>query len=548
MKALAPAVAIAISCTAAILLSTEVTHTQAGSCFVATTAGHIQGLDRGSSCAFLGIPFAAPPTGPLRWRRPQPAASWAPATFNATAAPPSCAQLSAANGQPTGVEDCLMLNIWTPDPLPAWGAPVIVWLHPGGFANASANFAPQNGQTLAALTGAIVVAPNYRLGPFGFLGHAALAVEDSAAGNYGLLDQRAALAWVRTHIAAFGGDPDNVTIAGQSAGAHSVSLHLVAPGSSGLFHRAIMQSGYASYRLRTAADARQQGDEFATALGCTGADAATVAACLRSRTQNQVLAARPPGQFEEFSETGRTQWSPIVDGVEIPDQPRYLYEQGAFTRVPVLLGANRDEGWTSVNRSFPSGLTAVQYETAVETEFDHDAPAILAKYPAADFASPKDALARVVGDAEFVCEANRVARLIERTGAPVFLYSFEYEVDPVVLDRVVHGLEVNFVFGNNFGPPLFTPYVLGAADLALFRTISGYWTRFARTGNPNTDDANVVHWPAFKHPTAAGRGADKYLAFDVTVIEGKRQRETQCDFWEPFFWRSISGVVPASAP
>jgi len=130
----------------------------------------------------------------------------------------------------------------------------------------------------------------------------------------------------------------------------------------------------------------------------------------------------------------------------------------------------------------------------------------------------------------------------------VFLYSFEYEVDPVVLDRVVHGLEVNFVFGNNFGPPLFTPYVLGAADLALFRTISGYWTRFARTGNPNTDDANVVHWPAFKHPTAAGRGADKYLAFDVTVIEGKRQRETQCDFWEPFFWRSISGAVPASAP
>ena len=548
MKRMAQAVTLAIVCAAAMLASTEVAQTQAGACFVDTTNGSIQGQDRGSSCAFLGVRFAAPPTGSLRWMRPRPAAAWAPATFSATVAPSSCAQLSAATGQPTGVEDCLMLNIWTPNPLPASGAPVIVWFHPGGFANASANFAPQSGQNLAALTGAIVVAPNYRLGPFGFLRHTALASEDSAAGSYGLLDQRAALVWVRDHIAAFGGDPDNVTIAGQSAGAHSVSLHLVAPASSGLFHRAIMQSGYASFRLRTAADARQQGDEFATALGCTGTDATAMLACLRAKTQNQVLAARPPSQFEEFSETGRTQWTPIVDGIEIPDQPRYLYERGAFSHVPVLLGANRDEGWTFVNRSFPAGLTADQYDTAIETEFGLDGPAILARYPVADFASPKDALARLVGDAEYVCEANRVANLIEQTKTPVFLYSFEYEVDPVVVDRVVHGLEVNFVFGNNYGPPLFAPYVLGAADLALFRAMSGYWTRFSRTGNPNTDDPPVVHWPAFKHPTGVGRGADKYLAFDVTVTEGRRQRATYCDFWQPFFFRSISGAVPASAP
>ena len=548
MKAMAQAATLAITCAAGMLMSTEVTHTQSGTCFVGTTVGSIQGLDRGLSCAFLSIPFAAPPVGSLRWTRPQPAAPWAPETLNATVPPLACAQLSAATGQPTGVEDCLMLNVWTPNPIPASGAPVIVWIHGGGFANASANFPAQNGQNLAALTGAIVVAPNYRLGPFGFLGHAALAGEDSAAGNYGLLDQRAALRWVRDHIAAFGGDPNNVTIAGQSAGAHSVSLHLVAPGSSGLFHRAILQSGHASFRLRDAADARQQGNEFATVLGCTGADAAAVLACLRSKTQNQVLTARPPGQFEEFSETGRTQWTPIVDGIEIPDQPRYRYEQGSFNRVPVLLGTNRDEGWTFVNRSFPAGLTAVEYETAIETEFGFDISAILAKYPATDFPSPKHALAQLVGDVEYVCEANRVATLIERTGTPVFLYSFEYEVDPVVVDRVVHGLEVNFVFGNNFGPPLFAPYVLNATDLALFRAIGGYWTRFARTGNPNTDDPAVLRWPAFKHPTGAGRGSDKYLTFDLTISEGKRQRETYCDFWKPFFLRSISGAVPASAP
>jgi para-nitrobenzyl esterase len=216
--------------------------------------------------------------------------------------------------------------------------------------------------------------------------------------------------------------------------------------------------------------------------------------------------------------------------------------------VPVLLGENRDEGWTFVNRSFPAGLTALQYETAIGTDFGAAAPVILAKYPVADFASPKDALARLAGDVEYVCEANRVAGLIERTKTPVFLYSFEYEVDPVVLDRVVHGLELTFVFGNNYGSPLFAPYTLGTADLALFHAMSGYWTRFMRSGNPNTADPSVVHWPAFKHPTGPGRGSDKYLTLDVSIREGKRQRETYCDFWQPFFFRSTSGAVPAAAP
>jgi para-nitrobenzyl esterase len=548
MKRMAQAVMLAIVCAAEVLMSTQVAWTQGTSCFVGTVNGTIQGLDRGSSCAFLGIPFAAPPTGNLRWRPPQPAATWAPSTFMAVTAPPSCAQLNAATGQPTGVENCLMLNVWTPNPLPAAGAPVMVWIHGGAFSNASANFPAQNGQTLASLTGAIIVAPNYRLGPFGFLRHDALVSEESAAGNYGLLDQRAALVWVRDHIAAFGGNPNNVTIAGQSAGGHSVSLHLVAQGSAGLFHRAVMQSGNMSFRMRTAADARQQGVEFAAALGCTDSNAAVVLACLRSKGQNSVLTARPPNQAETFTETGRTQWTPVVDGVVISDQPRYLYERGQFNQVPVLMGTNRDEGWTFVDRSFPAGLAADQYTTAIETEFGADAPAIRAQYPASDFASPKDALARVVGDAEYVCEANRVARLIERAKTPVFLYSFEYEVDPVVVDRVVHGLDVNLVFGNSYGPPLFTPYSLGPADIAMFQTIAGYWTHFAVTGDPNTDDPTSAHWPAFKHPSGPGRGVDKYQIFALSIREGKRQRETYCDFWEPFFLRSITGAVPAAAP
>jgi para-nitrobenzyl esterase len=201
-----------------------------------------------------------------------------------------------------------------------------------------------------------------------------------------------------------------------------------------------------------------------------------------------------------------------------------------------------------VQRSFPAGVTIEQYEAAVDAEFGIDAPAILARYPVGDFASPRDALARIVGDVEYVCEARRLARLVERTKTPVFLYSFDYEVDPVVLDRVVHGLDVNFVFGNNFGPPLFASYALNPAERALSQTIAGYWSRFAGTGNPNTDDPAVVRWPAFTRPSGTGRGVDKHLVFDVPIHEGQRLREAQCDFWEPYFFRSASGSVPAGTP
>ena len=144
-----------------------------------------------------------------------------------------------------------------------------------------------------------------------------------------------------------------------------------------------------------------------------------------------------------------------------------------------------------------------------------------------------------------MCEVRRVARLVERTGTPVYQYSFEREVPAVAGDQVIHGIDRNFLFGTNYGPPL-PPYVLNAEDLGLFRAIAGYWTRFAATGNPNTDDESVVHWPAFKHPSGRGRGSDKYLALDVPVREAKRLREAACDFWEPYFFRSIAaGPVPA---
>ena len=246
--------------------------TQESHCQATTTIGSIHGIDGGGACIFLGIPFAAPPVGNLRWKPPRAAPSWT-TPLNAVIAPALCPQINLA-GALVGSEDCLKLNIWTPNPPPAGRAPVIVWLHTGGFLQTSANFAAHNGQRLAEQTGAIIVAPNYRLGPFGYLAHTLLSAEDDAypsSGNYGFLDQRAALVWVRDHIAAFGGDPDSVTIAGTSAGSLSVSLHLVSPGSAGLFSRAIMQSGFASYLWRSSAEATSQGDDFMAALGCASA-------------------------------------------------------------------------------------------------------------------------------------------------------------------------------------------------------------------------------------------------------------------------------------
>jgi para-nitrobenzyl esterase len=564
VKQLARMFTFAIACAVAGHLSMRTGHTQGSSCFVTTVSGEVQGVDAGVSCAFLGIPFAAPPVGNLRWKPPQPAAPWAPATLNATVAAPSCPFIQPPGSTGAqGTEDCLKLNIWTPHPAPATPAPVIVWIHTGAFQAASASIADSNPRNMVERTGSIVVAANYRLGPFGFMGHPALTAENPgypSSGNYGFLDQRAALAWVRDHIAAFGGDPNDVTIAGQSAGANSVSLHVVSPGSAGYFDRAIMQSGYASSRWRTRTDAESLGRNFAAAVGCT--DPSQVLACIRSKTRNDVLLAFPNGQ-QEFAETGRIPWGPVVDGVDIPDQPRTLYESGAFNHVPIIIGATRDEGWIYVDRSFPASLTAEQYQAAVETEFGAaEAPAILSMYPVAGFPSPKHALSRLTGDVEAVCEARRVARLVSRTRTPVYQYSFEREADAVVPNLVIHGLDRNFVFGNNFGPP--SNYALNAEDLELFGAMSDYWTRFAASGNPNRngrdqpelpDDDNVgsddglVGWPAFKHPSGNGRGPDKYLVLDVPIREAARLREAQCDFWEPFFFGSIAGgSVPASTP
>jgi para-nitrobenzyl esterase len=522
-------------------------------CLVDSPHGPVQGLDFGASCAFLGIPYAASTAGNNRWKPPEPAAPWGPAVLNATTPPPGCPSINQATGALIGSEDCLRLNIWSGQPQNGELAPVIVWLHTGAFSFASANFAGTNGRRLAEETGVIVVAPNYRLGPFGFLAHAALEAEDpgrSSTGNYGLLDQRAALAWVGDHIEDFGGDPHNVTLAGTSAGGLSTGLHLVAPGSAGLFQQAIVQSAHPTSYWATRDEAVLQGDAFATSLGCTSP--ADVLACMRAATRDQVLTALGLAAQQVVAPANRVFWEPIVDGFEIPDQPRVLFEQGDFEAVPTIIGANRDEGWGNfITRSFPAGVTTAQYEAWVAAEFGPHAPSVLSMYPAADFTSAEEAMARVVGDGQFSCEARRLADLIadgglrgrgphdnhgtgRRTKSAVFLYSYEHEIDDLSLDHVIHGVETNIIFGNNYAPP-FASHVLDAGDIALHVVMALAWTRFAETGDPNP----FAEWPEYR------KNHERHIVFDANIGNDEDLGGGVCAFWNGFFFRTMLGSPEA---
>jgi para-nitrobenzyl esterase len=519
------------------------------SCFVTVADGQVQGGNLGAACAFLGIPYGASTAGSNRWRPPQPAVPWT-SVLDAARTPVGCPSVSFFGPTPSfsGDENCLTLNVWVRNPLPTSPAPVIVWLHTGAFTGASGNFAGSRGQSLAAETGVIVVAPNYRLGPFGFLAHTALGDEDpnGRSGNYGLLDQQAALQWVRDNIGEFGGDPDNVAIAGTSAGGQSVGLQLVSLGSAGLFHRAIIQSAYPTSRWRSDAEAKEQGDAFASALGCI--DPSQLLACMRSAPRNAVLSALSQATQQVQEPAGRTFWEPSVDGVVIADQPRILFESGAFHRVPTIVGFNRDEGWDAfITRSFPLGVDLDVYEGWVSNEFGPYASNVLALYAELATESPREAMAKVVGDVQFVCEARRVARAIERTGTPTYLYSYEHEIDTLSLDHVIHGVESNILFGNNYSAPL-PSYTLNDGDLAFHAAMAGYWTRFAATGNPNRGDDSAFSWPPFKRPDGSGRGNDKYIVLKPDIGGATRPREAQCDFFEQFFFRSVLSGEPAANP
>jgi para-nitrobenzyl esterase len=494
--------------------------------------GDVQGHTSGGAREFLGIPFAATPVGALRWRPPAPVVPWQ-GVLQASAYAPACAQLASLQSGASDSEDCLYLNVWTPDPAPSKPRPVMVWFHGGANVTGSASDVVPfpdipghiyDGHVLSEEDDVVVVTIQYRLGVLGFFGHSALAAEDSSypyAGNQGLLDQRAALAWVRDNIAAFGGNPKKVTIFGESAGSADVCYQIASPGSRKLFQRGISESGGCTTRQRTAAEGAATAEALATAVGCAGAG--DELACLRQVSPSTLLASM-----------GSLPFGPLVDGGFLPDQPRTLFDDGRYARVPYVLGTNADEG-TIFFITTPAITTEAQYLAELQLRYGSRAAEVAALYPASSFPTPQDALERVVGDAGLVCGTYDTARRAAAGGARTYLYNFARALPLPILEALelhaFHGVEMAYVFG------IITPPT--ADDARLGTTVRGYWTKFARSGNPNHRGA--PKWPRFKDAT------DRRLNLDLEPSVLTHFRRSECAFWWSVYDAQFAGGSPSGA-
>jgi len=474
---------------------------------VPTTSGMIHGALTGATYAYLGISYAAPPTGALRFA--PPAAPACPSDeVAATAIGPECPQLADDNTF-GGSEDCLHLNVWAPAAAEAPRA-VMVFVHGGGNVSGSAGDAVYAGDRLATAGDAIVVTLDYRLGQLGFIDHASLAAENNAAGNYGLLDQIAALQWVHANIAAFGGDPANVTLFGESAGGRDTCSLVAAPGAAGLFAHAIVESGSCrGLPTRTAAEAT--GDQFVMAAGCTGN--ADVPGCLRALTAEQVIRANPGTAAILVS----TPYQPEIDGTIQPVQPEAALAAGTHNHVAFMVGANADE----TGQAVPMVANEAAYEQLVNTQYGALGPQVLAQYPAASFPTPRAAYVRVTTDARFVCPSRDIARAAAKVQTePVYRYFFQYPASPF---GAIHGIELPFVFGT-FDAILVngTPYTPTATELAISAAVQTDWTTFAKTGVP----AGTPTWPTYVAQT------DPTRTFAAMPGEMDGIRTADCDFWD----------------
>lgn len=478
-----------------------------------TDHGPVRGAVNGQTRGFTGIPYAAPPTKELglRWKPPQPAAAWTEIR-DATKAGSSCPQPSGfpMTEQSTS-EDCLYLNVTTPINTAGKRLPVMVWLHGGGLAFGAGDLF--GGQSLAAKGDVVVVTVNYRLGALGFLDHPALdgRAGEALSGNFGLQDQQAALRWVQRNAAAFGGDPHNVTLFGESAGSISTCAHLAAPGSAGLFQRAISQSAPCALRLsptmysapRPRAVAEQQGKDLAVQLKCD--DPAhpkappEVANCLLGLDTSAF--ASLPGYFGAFG------LGPVIGGPVLPQAPAQAITEGRFNKVPVLTGITRDEERFMVNGLLMQGghlATEQDYRTQLAANFCAPAKtscatadAVAARYPAGDYTGSYPlALSAALTDSVFAHSALDTDRLLAKQ-VPTYAYEFADEQAPGLVgpqpqfpQGAYHTAELGYLFSVDWNTAR-TP----AQDQLADQMIS-YWTQFARTGNPN--GPTTPCWPRFR--------------------------------------------------
>ncbi|AGC43855.1 carboxylesterase [Myxococcus stipitatus DSM 14675] len=496
---------------------------------VVTRSGPVRGTVTDEVRVFQGIPFAAPPVGDLRFRAPQPVAAWSE-DRDATKPGNRCPQPPDAFGAPSNTEDCLFLNVVTPRAAsPRHRRPVMVWIH-GGMGHVGAG-SDHDTRRLAQVGDVVVVSFNYRLGMLGNLSHPGF----ERSGHFVLEDQQAALRWVRDNIGAFGGDPGNVTLFGESAGATNVCKNIISPLSEGLFHRAIIQSGPctlswpengifpgtpATGPSRSQAETEAGGVLDAKALGCTDADPVRAAACLRHDVTIQRFIDRVT------SATG------LGGGYGLPINPvANPVEGGQFNKVPVLIGNTRDESRLFVGLAFDgteNPVTPAMYEALTNSSFGAHGAAVRARYPLSAFRSPSEAWAAVLTDRVWACTTLKSARLFA-SHMPVHMFEFA-DPHPVMSPEqprpsgAWHGSDVAMLLWPVLKPvdeALFTP-----EQRALSDSMIRYWASFARTGSPN--HAGAPEWPRYElsrpytqslAPGAGGIGNVDFAA------------EHHCDFW-----------------
>ena len=487
---------------------------------VRTDSGAVGGEAREGILVFRGIPYAAAPVGDLRWRPPQPRTPWS-GVRDCTAFGASCPQ-PARPDQPwlrdlRTDEDCLCLNIWTAGLAPA-SRPVMVWIHGGGMTVGSGSVPHYDGSALAR-RGVVVVTVNYRLGVLGFLAHPGLSAESPAgvSGNYGLLDQIASLQWVRRNIGAFGGDPENVTVFGESAGAVSVGCLLVAPAARGLFHRAILQSGTPTSALGDLRAGEAQG------LRVAGRQGAASVADLR-RIPAAKLVASCPAEIGPLAKRGKDseKYGPRIDGAVLPGAPLALVARGAFHRVPILLGTNRDEMTLFLgggDRGKPDRKVGLRL--LARGVYKDRAEEVLDAFPCLRDEDAFATFRELTTVACFTSPCRLLARLASEQGVPVHLYHFSRVPPSAARTRLgaTHGIEIPYVFGtmrNGFGDE---------TDRHLSDAMGRYWTAFAATGDPQPEGL-----PAWPRHDAEG---DRHLEFGDSVQAGAGLRKVQCDAIEP---------------
>ncbi|HEY3390679.1 MAG TPA: carboxylesterase family protein [Prolixibacteraceae bacterium] len=487
--------------------------------------GLVQGTFENGLTVYKGIPFAAPPVGELRWKAPQPAAKWEGVKQTTQFAP---AAFQGGNPPSGKSEDCLYLNVWTPAKSAKEKIPVLVWIYGGGFSFGSTAEPGYNGEKLAR-KGVVLVSIAYRVGQLGFLAHPELSAENPnhVSGNYGILDQIAGLKWIQKNIAAFGGDPNKVTIFGESAGGISVSMLCASPLAKGLFQGAISESGgsfgptraktYPGENMKNLKQAEAEGVAYAQKVGVS-----SIAELRKMEADKLPLGMGMGGGW------------PITDGQVITDDQHKLYEAGKYNDVPVLIGYNSDEG-----ASFSREKTPEEYYAGVKARYGKFADDLIKAYPAAENSVPKTArdLAR---DAAFGWQTWSWAKLQSQTGkSKVYLYYFDQYPDyPKDSPRYgfgsPHGQEVAYVFMNlDASNPQTTK-----SDQEISEAMGTYWTNFAKYGDPNGQ--GVPAWPAFSNanPQVMYFGQKPYVgpvpsAESLKVLDGyfKWRRTPEGEDW-----------------